>query len=150
MPGVRAVLLAALASAALSGCVPLGPGAQQPSLDTASLLGTWVSSDGASITFSGADSFAATRFNYANVIPTCGVMSGTGTYQFIGPDGRSVASSGPGTTMIGLFLDDDASTTGQCTSAAFELTAWDVGSKAGLCVQVDPDTPCDGYIFTKQ
>jgi hypothetical protein len=31
-----------------------------------------------------------------------------------------------------------------------DLTTWDSGSQQGLCVQMDPDDPCDGYVFTKQ
>jgi hypothetical protein len=29
------------------------------------------------------------------------------------------------------------------------MSSWDTGSKPGLCVS-DPDTTCDGYVFTKR
>ena len=70
----------------LTDCVSFGPSAfgpsaQQPNVDLAALPGTWVSSEGgASITFT-PTTFTATNFNDGKVIPTCGTLSGSGTWQ---------------------------------------------------------------------
>jgi hypothetical protein len=81
----RAIALAAcgLGAGLLTGCVTFGPSPQQPSVNLAALPGTWVSGDGASITFTSGDEFTARNFNYGKAIPTCGTLSGSGTWQLV-------------------------------------------------------------------
>lgn len=76
-----------LALCLLAACVSFGPALKQPSLVVTDLPGTWVSGDGASITFTDAGVFTVTKFDFFKVIPQCEhrgnslVISG---YQMIG------------------------------------------------------------------
>lgn len=52
--------------------------------------------------------------------------------------------------MVDLTFDGAAGSPSiGCTAGFIKLTTWNVGSTPGLCLQFDPDTPCDGYIFSK-
>ena len=77
------------AAVLLAGCVSFGPGPRQPNLTGNDLPGTWVSGDGASITFAASGLVTATRFDFGKVIPAsisaCRVLSGTGTWQLHNP-----------------------------------------------------------------
>ena len=137
----------------VAGCVTLGPGPQQPSLVAADLPGTWVSGDGASITFASDGVVSATKFDFYKVIPeaisACGVLSGTGRWQLENPSaGYPPAPAGSPTNLVDLTFTS-LLPQGPCTMEIIAMTSWDTGSKPGLCVQMDPDTPCDGYVFTK-
>lgn len=132
-----------------SACVNFGSVAQQPGLDAAELHGTWLSSDGSSITFTGVNSFAAARIDYGRYVsPSCGLVSGSGTWEFINSDGQSVTSTAADTNLIGLFFAT-VSPAGSC-GPTLQLASWDAGSDPGLCLQIDPDTPCTGYVFDKR
>lgn len=138
----------------LAGCVTFGPAAWQPSLAVTDLPGTWVSGDGASITFTDAGVFTATKFDFYKVISkaisTCGVLSGTGTWQLHDPSADYPPSpAGSPTNLVDLRFTS-LSPQGSCSGEFIEMTSWDTGSKPGLCIQTDPDTPCDGYVFTKR
>lgn len=140
-----------LAVGLLTGCVVSI--AQQPNLVATDLPGTWVSSDGASITFTGDGTVTATKFDFYKVIPkaisACGVLSGTGRWQLHDPStDYPAAPAGSPTNLVDLTFTS-LSPPSTCTDEAIEMTSWDTGSKPGLCVQVDPDTPCNGYVFTK-
>jgi hypothetical protein len=148
------VVACGLAMGLLAGCVTSGPGPQQPSLVATDLPGTWVSGDGASITFKGGGEVAVTRFDFYKVIPkaisACGVLSGTGTWQLHNPaTDYPAAPAGSPTNLVDLWLPS-LSPQGICASEDLEMTSWDSGSTPSLCVQIDPDTPCDGYVFTKR
>jgi hypothetical protein len=134
----------------LTGCVSFGPAPQQPSVDLTALPGTWVSSgDGASITFTPTN-FTATNFNYGKVMPTCGTLSGSGTWQLHDMyDDYPPPTAGSPNNLLDLRFRS-VSSPGRCTGGFLEMTTWDTGGKQGLCVQVDPDNPCDGYVFTKR
>ena len=118
-------------------------------MNVAAVPGTWVSGDGASITFTSHDTFTASKFNYGNVIPACGTLSGSGTWQ------RHRSSEDYPTPPVGgaeNLLDmwfTSVSPPGGCRGF-MEMTTWDAGGKQGLCVQVESDDPCDGYVFTKR
>jgi hypothetical protein len=77
-----------LAISLLAGCWRSGP-VEVPDLAVTDLTGTWVSGDGASITFTGGGVATATKFDFSKVIPkvrsACGVLSGTGTWQLHNP-----------------------------------------------------------------
>lgn len=53
-----------LALCLLAACVSFGPALKQPSLVVTDLPGTWVSGDGASITFTDAGVFTVTKFDF--------------------------------------------------------------------------------------
>jgi hypothetical protein len=148
----RAMLLVAcgLATGLLTGCVTFGPAPQQPAVNLAIVPGTWVSGDGSSITFTGQDTFTATKFNYANaMMPMCRAQSGSGTWllHYRSEDYPPPPANSP-ENMLDLYFTSGP-IGGSCTGPV-ELTTWDAGGKQGLCVQVDPDDPCDGYVFTKR
>lgn len=67
---VVALAACGLTAGLLTGCVSFGPN-PQPSVNLAKLPGTWVSGDGASITFTGGDEFTAANFNYGRVMAWC-------------------------------------------------------------------------------
>lgn len=140
--GLGFVAAGGLAVVSLAGCVTFGSAARQPNLVVADLPGTWVSGDGASITFTGDGVFSAAKIDFYKVIPkaisACGVLSGTGTWQLSNP-----------ANLVDLRFTS-LSPQGSCSGEFLEMTSWDTGSKPSLCVQIDPDTPCDGYVFTKR
>jgi hypothetical protein len=142
-----------IAMGLLAGCVTFG-NAQSPNLDVTDLPGTWVSGEGASITFTGGGVVTATNFDFYNVIPqavsACGVLSGTGTWQLHDPTSDyPPAPAGTPTNLVDLHFTS-VSPPGSCFGEDVEMTSWNTGSKPGLCVQSDPDTPCNGYVFTKR
>jgi hypothetical protein len=139
-----------LATGLLTGCLSFGPSPQQPSVNLATLPGTWVSGDGASITFTSGNEFTATNFNYGKAMPTCGTLSGSGTWRLhdSSEDYPTPAAGSPDHVLDMLFTS--VSSPGRCAGGPMEMTTWDTGGKQGLCVQMDPDNPCDGYVFTKR
>lgn len=148
--GRRATILAAcgLATGLLTGCVTIGPAPQQPTVNLTALPGRWVSGDGASIIFTSHDTFTATNFNYGKVIPTCRTLSGSGTWRrHPNSENFPTPPAGSPENLLDMWFTS-VSPTGSC-KGFMEMTTWDAG-KQGLCVQVDPDNPCDGYVFTKR
>jgi hypothetical protein len=147
----KAAIVAAggLAAGLLAGCISFGPGPQQPDLSATDLPGTWMSGDGASMTFAGDNTFTAIKFDYGKAIPSCGVLSGSGTWQLHNPsDDYPPAPAGTPTNLVDVRFTS-VSPLGSCLGF-LEMTSWDTGSTPGLCVQMDPDIPCDGYVFTKR
>jgi len=130
--------------------------ASQPTLTSADLSTTWRSSDGGSITFAEDHQFSAIGLRLDKFWTGCsgfGEMSVSGTWKFLNSNG----DSGPGLTGYpsGSLMSLDFSKASDspslgCTGGGIDLTSWNVNSVAGLCLQMDPDTPCDGYIFVRQ
>ena len=109
--------------------------------------GTWVSGDGASITFTSHGAFTEKKFNYAHAeLATCRAASGSGTWQ------ADLNSTDPPSKMAAnmIFLLFTSGPPGGNCAISVEMTTWDAGDAQGLCVQLDPDDPCDGYVFTKR
>jgi hypothetical protein len=149
--GRRATALAAcgLATGLLTGCVSFGPSPQQPAVNLAALPGTWVSGDGASITFTSDATFTATKFNDGEAVPTCGTLSGSGTWQLVtNSDEYPAPPAGTPENLLALWFTS-VSPPGSCLSS-IDLTTWDTGSEQGLCLEMDPDDPCEGYVFIKR
>ena len=143
-----------LATGLLTGCVSFGPSPQQPSVNLAALPGTWVSGDGASITFTSDGTFTATKFNYGEAMPTvipttCRTLSGSGTWQLVtNSEEYPAPPAGTPENLLDLWFTS-VSPSGSCLGWV-QLTTWDTGSKQGLCLEMDPDDPCEGYVFTKR
>jgi hypothetical protein len=138
-----------LGAGLLAGCITLGPGPQQPDLSATDLPGTWVSGDGASITFAGDNTFTAIKFDFGKMFPSCGEVSGSGTWQLHNPsDDFPPAPAGTPTNLVDVTFTT-VSPPGSCLGI-LEMTSWDTGGAPGLCVQFDPDTRCNGYVFTKR
>jgi hypothetical protein len=131
------------------------PSGTQSVLNPADLAATWTSPGGGSITFARDHSFVATALRldkFWNPCAGAGKISVSGTWQFLNSQG----GSGPGLTgypqgsMVDLTFDGAAGNPSiGCTAGFIKLTTWNVGSTPGLCLQFDPDTPCDGYLFSK-
>jgi hypothetical protein len=76
--GRWAMALAAcgLATGLLTSCASIGFGQSQPTLNLATLPWTWVSGDGARITFTSDNTFTVANFNYGRVMSPCKTLSG--------------------------------------------------------------------------
>jgi hypothetical protein len=128
----------------------------QPVLRSADLAGTWVSSNGGSITFTPDHQFTAAKLDIGKYYGGCAQapsLSGSGTWQFLSPQGDSNSSDPAGYAQGDLVMLDFESAAdspmSECPSNVFTLTSWNTGSKKGLCIQYDPDTPCGGPVFDR-
>ena len=127
--------------------------ATQPVLSSADLIATWVSPAGGSITFANSNRFTAAGLRLDKFWGGCagsGKISVSGTWQFLSPQGDSATGSYANGSLVDLVFNDTAGnpSTG-CTGGGITLTSWNTGSAAALCLQFDPDTPCDGYVFER-
>lgn len=143
-------IYAAAALVLLAACVQIGT---QPVLSSADLVAEWVSPAGGSIAFASNHQFTATDLRLGKFWGGCaeaGNISVSGTWQFLSPQGDSGTGRYSKGSLVALYFNNTAGnpSTG-CTGGALELTSWNTDSTTGLCVQFDPDTPCDGYIFEK-
>ncbi len=149
-----AAIYVAAAVTLLVGCVTLS--GTQSVLSSADLVAVWRSPEGGSIAFSGDHRFVATglRLNkFWNGCAGTGRISASGTWQFLNSQGdSSVGSTGYSTgRLVDLSFDGAAGNPSiGCTGGAIKLTSWNVHSKPGLCLQMDPDTACDGYVFNRR
>ena len=135
--GRRATALAAcgLATGLLTGCVSFGPSPQQPSVNLGALPGTWVS--------------GAARRSPSRATATCRTLSGSGTWQLVTNSQEYPAPpAGTPENLLDLWFTS-VSPPASCLGWV-QLTTWDTGSKQGLCLEMDPDDPCEGYVFTKR
>lgn len=122
----------------------------QPVLSSADLTAKWVSPDGGSITFAATHRFTATGLRIGKFWRGCarlGEISGSGNWQFLNSHGDSGVVGFTRGSLVSLTFEGRSSA---CIAGQLTLTSWNVGSKRGLCVQFDPDTPCDGYVFDKR
>lgn len=116
------------------------------------LAGTWISPEGSgAITFSADHSFEATRLNLNGLFGvTClPAASTSGTWEFLSPDGDSapnLTQYSSGNVIALTFAGLDSAPTSACTSAwsQTQLTTWQINGPLGLCVDMDPDSPCTG------
>ena len=141
-----ALVACGLLTGVMTGCDSSGPVPQLPAVNAASVPGTWVSGDGASITFTSHGTFTATKFNFArSAMSKCPnpIEGGTWTIHSNSEDYPPPPTNSPENLL-------DLAFTGASCLGGVELTTWDTGGTQGLCVQVDPDDPCGGYVFTKR
>jgi hypothetical protein len=135
-----------------AGCEGGVQTSMQPDITVSQLAGTWTSPEGSgAITFHADHSFAATRLDLNGLFgQTCQpAASASGTWEFLSPDGDSTPnpeqySSG---YVIGLtFAGFNRTPTSSCASiwSLTQLTTWQINGPLGLCVDMDPDSPCIG------
>jgi hypothetical protein len=127
----------------------------QPVMGPADLVAVWTSPDGGSMSFTGDHRFTVTGLRIGQFWNACARgsrLSASGTWQFLNSQG----DSGPGLNGYQQGSMVDLSFTGAtgapavgCTGGFLRFTSWNVGSAPGLCLQMDPDTPCDGYVFNR-
>ncbi len=125
-----------------------GPATNQPVLTSTDLTATWATPSGATLTFFSNHQFAANGLNLAAYFgDSCRNVTGSGTWQFLSPQGHS----GPGPTsyakgnVVSLVFNSPVSPL--CNA---EFTSWEIKQSAGLCLDLDPDTPCTGALFSKK
>jgi hypothetical protein len=151
-PPLAAAVPAALAVTMLAACAVQA--ASSPALTPAELTATWASPDGGSIAFAADHSFAASGLRLGKFWSPCagaGKISVSGMWRFLNSQGDSGATGYSRGSLVDLsFASAAGNPTIGCTGGFLKLTSWNVGSTPGLCLQFDPDTPCDGYIFSKR
>lgn len=149
-----AVFYAAAAVTMLAACVTRS--GTQPVLTSTDLVAVWRSHDGGSIAFTSDHRFVATNLSLGKFWNGCagaGKISASGTWQFLSSQGdSSISFTGYSRgKMVGLSFDGAAGNPSiGCTGGAIKLTSWNVNSTPGLCLQMDPDTVCDGYVFNRR
>jgi hypothetical protein len=142
----KTVLLCSLAALVLlAGC---GGATNQPMLTSADLTATWASPSGATLTFFPNHQFAATGLNLAAYFgASCRNVTGSGSWQFLSPQGHS----GPSPTsyakgnVVSVAFDGPVSPL--CDT---EFSSWEINKPTGLCLDLDPDTPCTGDLYSKK
>jgi hypothetical protein len=78
---------------------------------------------------------------------TCSDVTGAGTWQFLSPQGVS----GPTLTtyakgsVVGLIFNSPVS-----SGCDTEFSSFEINPPLGLCLDLDPDSPCTGEVFTKK
>jgi hypothetical protein len=144
-PPCAAAAIVLLATRAQSGT--------QPVLSSTDLVATWMSPAGGSITFANSNRFTAAGLRLDMFWGGCagsGKTSVSGTWQFLSPQGDSGTGSYSKGNLVYLYFDDTAGDPlAGCTGGGITLTSWNTGSATALCLQFDPDTPCDGYVFER-
>jgi hypothetical protein len=138
------LLPVALAVMLLSSCSTTA--SNQPVIGPTELVGTWANGH-ASMTFSSDHSVLVHNVNVAPGNGECGVLRGTGTWQFLsarGESGQSPQSYKRG-DLIGI---DPVSLPENC--GAFEVTTWGPSSAVTLCIDSDPDSPCTSTTFSRK
>lgn len=117
------------------------------------MAGTWVSPDGGSIAFSTSHAFTAEGLRLGEFwtgCPKSARISVSGTWEFLNSQGDSNGFTGFPTGNL-LYLTFNSQVHGSPSEClgGISLTSWDTSQTPGLCLQMDPDTPCDGYVFDK-
>jgi hypothetical protein len=125
----------------------------QPDLTVSQLAGAWVSPEGSgTITFYADHTFAAARLNLNGLsgLACQTTTSASGTWGFESPDGDAVSSDlteySSGNVVFLVFAGSASAPYSACTSkwGSIQLTTWQVNGPLGLCVEMDPDSPCFG------
>jgi len=124
------------------------PGNPQPKITTAELSGAWNGSGGSVLTFNEDHSFSTQNLDLGLGLPAsegCGNITDTGEWEFLSVPGVS----GPTPTtydegnLVALAFPDRFD---GCDS---EFTTWQVNGPLGLCLSLDPDSPCAGHVLVK-
>lgn len=119
----------------------------QPVITSSALAGTWTAAAGATMMFSSSGQFAGHRLSLMPDTSGCGNVSGNGTWQFLNSQGYSPQHGqyyAKG-NVIGIVFSSPVNA--QC---GYEFTTWTQGSRVGLCLYLDPDSPCTGEVFMKK
>jgi hypothetical protein len=137
--------------ALMAGCQGGVQTPMQPDITVSQLVGTWISSEGSgAITFRADGSFTATRLDLNGLFgQTCRpAASASGTWEFLSPDGDSptLTEYSSGYVISLAFAGLNSTSTQACALvwSLTELTTWQINGPLGLCVDMDPDSPCVG------
>jgi hypothetical protein len=114
------------------------------------VIATWKSTSGAVLTFFPDQHFIAKGLDLSAFGDGCRNISGRGTWQFLSPQGVSgpnLNSYSKG-NVLGLIFTSGIRTL--CSGSGPQFTTWEPDSTVGLCLYVDPDSPCTGELFAKE
>ncbi len=139
----RAVAMACGLAAGLAAA-SCGRPITQPVIDSARLVGTWTSSDGATLTFRAGQTVTVRNLRLPT-FPGCGHVSATGTWQFLSLQGDS-PGAGQAYSKSNLISVDFSEQALELCSTVF--TTWKDGPLT-MCQDLDPDSPCSDPVFTK-
>lgn len=147
----RGVIIPLCAAAVVCLLASCSSAPSQPVLSRAEITGTWTSPADGSFTFFADHSFSARALNLSAFYGKgCSGISGTGTWDFLSPQG----TGGPGPPfysrgkLLSLFFATPVAS--GCGAGALEVTSWSTSPGVnGLCMSFDPDSPCTGQVFTK-
>jgi hypothetical protein len=135
--------------AALTLLVACGAANSQPVLTSADLTGRWSTPNGSWITFSADHRFSAALIDQAPFFIGCRDLSGSGSWQFPGPEGAGLGlTTYPSGSEIVILFTSPVSPL--CSMHVVTLTSWEIDPPVGLCLEFDPDSPCTGTPFTKK
>ncbi len=143
---IRPMLCALAATVLLAAC---GRGDAQPTLTKADLVGTWIGPDGATMKFFADQTLIVSGLDFAPYFGphNCESVYGSGTWQFLSPQGDSGISPTAYTTGNQIGLNFNSPISSLCDA---EFTTWEINPPVGLCLDLDPDDPCTGTPLTKQ
>ena len=120
----------------------------QPVIASSDVIGIWTSG-GASLTFLANQDVSVRDLRLASFFgSSCQDLTGSGTWQFLsstGDSGSSLSAIHKG-SLISITLSDPNNM--RCDG--LEFTSWKLHGSQGLCLSLDPDTPCTGYVFNRQ
>jgi hypothetical protein len=125
----------------------------QPDITVSQLAGTWVSPEGSgTVTFGADHEFAATRLNLNGLSGSAcqPATSASGTWGFESPNGDAISSDltaySSGNVVFLVFAGLASAPYSTCTGewGTIELSTWQINGPLGLCVDLDPDSPCAG------
>jgi hypothetical protein len=142
MSWVRETALVAGCILLMSGCAA-SPTAQ-PVLKVVDVVGMWSNHKGSTITFQADGRFSSVAMDLGWAPAGCRNVSGPGNWDFLSPEGDS-PSGDPYTSGNQIELSFD----GQNDSCDASLTSWEISPPVGLCLDLDPDSPCTGIPWTK-
>jgi len=122
----------------------------QPILGKADVVGSWSSPKGGQITFSGDQQFTATDLRLGPYYGAgCQHLSVVGASLFIKQQSDSCRSLTSYKSGNFISLNFVAPGSGPC-AIGIELASWEVNPPVTLCLNLDPDSPCAGYVFVKK
>lgn len=126
-----------------------GRAGTQPIITRAEVIGTWNGPNGAVMTFMANQTVTVRRLNLGwNPTANCTNISAIGTWQFDSLQGASGNSRLAFSKSDILQIDFQAQPIEICSS---QFTTWELNGPLGLCLYLDPDSPCaSGYVLRKR
>jgi hypothetical protein len=128
----------------LAGCG--GGASNQPVISGHDLAGMWTTGK-AWMSFSSDHAIVVHKVNVEPGDPGCGVVSGTGTWQFLSSKGVSAAA--PDLYKRGSLIEVELTVAPE-VCGSWGLTTWGSPSAVTLCVESDPDSPCISDTFRRR
>jgi hypothetical protein len=125
----------------------------QPDITVSQLAGTWLSPEGSGgFTFYANHTYAATRVDLSGLfgVKCQPAASASGTWGFESPDGDAMSTDltaySSGNVVFLTVTSPTSAPISTCTGSldSIQLATWQINGPLGLCVDMDPDSPCAG------